>query len=120
MFGHGEDLGGAAYTEDGAEPACAAAAGDCGQARHKKARTSRQEAGEVVASLEGLEACLGVLGERPRFAVAQPCQLQHVCSTAEAGVNFWPNSLRWNVEGRRSFLVEAALLAPLAPPSTAS
>ena len=68
----------------------------------------------VAASLEGLEARLEYIGEVPRFILVAPGRLQHACSKAVAWVNFWPNSLRWSVEGMQSQDVECALMAPMA------
>ena len=67
----------------------------------------------MQASLEGVEARLTALGEEPHFAVVAPGRLQHRCSRFDAWVNFWPVTLRWNVEGVQSASVEAALLEPV-------
>ena len=115
VFGHCEGLGAAAYAPVVSEAASAASEEVREQPKCKKARTSAQQAVRVDASLEGLEARLEAIGETPRFAAAQPGRLQHACKTAEAWVNFWPTSLRWNVEGRHRSRVEEARLAPVAP-----
>ena len=119
FFGH-EGLGAAAYAPaaSGAAPAISAAstaseAPSEQQPQCKRARIASQHVVSIVASLEGLEARLAGIGEEPRFVTVQPGRLQHACRTAEAWVNFWPNSLRWNVEGRHCLNVESALLAPV-------
>ena len=120
LFGH-EGLGAAAYAPAG--PCAVAVSQDAvatereppsEQPQCKKARTASLHVVSIAASLEGLEARLAGIGEAPRFVAVQPGRLQHACSTAEAWVNFWPSSLKWNVEGRQCRSIEDALLAPAA------
>ena len=128
VFGHGGELGEAAYVpvQQAAVEAVAALPAPAPQPppkapravaeepRAKKARRSKGAA-VVVASLEGVEARLLTVGETPRFAVVDPSgrQLQHRCTTADARVNFWPGTLQWSVEGPHSAFIEDALLSPV-------
>ena len=113
MFGHGDDLGEAAYMLEVTEPAKDEGTRDREEPRPKRARTTPGKVALVAASLEGVEARLQARGETARFALIQPGHLQHSCTTAEARVNFWPCTLRWSVEGRQGDVIEAALLAPM-------
>ena len=128
VFGHGDDLGEAAY--EPVEVAAATASAELpATAPQQPAGTRRAVAEEpraakkarcrvpavVDASLDGLEKRLQAFGENPRFETVGPGgrQLQHQCVAAAASVNFWPATLLWSVEGPDMAAVEAALLRPL-------
>ena len=132
IFGHGGDLGEAAYEEllvvdsGTATPEPAATAPQQAVVTKRAAavevqrdakRTCSRTPGFVNASLDGLESRLAALGELPRFVAVGPGgrQLQHQCRLSAAAVNFWPATLQWSVEGPGGSTVEAALLRP--PPS---
>ena len=128
VFGHGDDLGEAAYVQ--VQVATVTASVELPAQAPQQAEVTKRAAVEepraakkargrtqafVNASLDGLESRLKALGEHPRFVVVGPGgrQLQHQCRAVAASVNFWPATLQWSVEGPGSSAVEAALLRPL-------
>ena len=68
----------------------------------------------IPASLEGLELRLLRVGEAPRFRPSETGGLVHSCSSSNAIVRFWPNTLTWCTEGPDGEAVEVMLSAPMA------